>query len=148
MPKSAFLETAILNLILNGVGISNLADNTATNPLTSMYFALHTDSPTASGNQTTNEVVYSAYSRVPVLRNSTNPFWTISDFNPANAFPNTTIIFPIFLTGLNNTATYFSLGALPSGAGVIYYYGLVNPSIILEPGVSPQFSTASLISEL
>jgi hypothetical protein len=147
MPKSGALETGVLNLVLNATGIANIADNTATSPLTNLYFALHTASPGASGNQSANEISYTGYSRVAVLRNTGSPAWTLTGTNPVSASPNSNVTFGTSTGGTGGTITYFSLGSLASGAGVIYYYGTVTPNITVTTGVAPQLTTASTITE-
>lgn len=146
MAKSGVYEADILALLLNGTPIANIADNTATSPLTSLYVALHTADPGVGGTQTTNEVLYTGYARVAVARNSSSPAWTISGTNPAVANPNANIVFPADTAG-TASATYFSVGSLSSGAGVIYYSGALTSAISLGANVTPELTTGTSISE-
>ena len=147
MPKSASYETSNLALLLNAIGIAKVADNTVTSPLTNLYIALHTANPGSSGNQSTSEISYTGYAREPILRSSGSPAWTITGSNPASASPNSPINFATSTGGAGGTVTYFSIGSLASGAGVIYYYGVVSPNITVTSGVAPQLSTATTVTE-
>jgi hypothetical protein len=49
--------------------------------------------------------------------------------------------------GAGGTVTYISIGSASSGAGEIFYYGSVTPSIVVTAGVSPQISAASAVTE-
>src|SRR4051794_4223758 len=69
----------LLKLIFNATAWGNVADNAGTSPLTNLYVSLHTSSPGATGNQTTNEVstgAYTNYARVAVARTSGG--WTVT----------------------------------------------------------------------
>jgi hypothetical protein len=147
MGKSATYEAAVLNLLLNGIGISGIADNTATSPLTNLYVALHTADPTVTGTQATSEISYTGYARVAVARNSTTPAWTITGSGPAVAHPNAAINWPVSTGGTGGTATFFSIGGTASGAGEIFYSGPISPGITVASGVAPELTTASTVSE-
>jgi hypothetical protein len=109
---------SILKLYLNGTGIPNIADNTATSPLTNVYVSLHTADPTASGNQTSNEATYAGYVRQAVARttggwtvtgNSVSPVSNIAFLNDSGSYP------------------YAAIGYAASGAGEIIASGSVFP---------------------
>ena len=55
MTKTNNWENSILDLLFNATAIANVADNTATSPLTNLYVSLHTGDPGEAGTQTTNE---------------------------------------------------------------------------------------------
>lgn len=147
MPKSAAYEAQQLALLLNATGIGNIADNTATSPFTNLYVSLHTASPGAAGTQSTSEISYTGYARQPISRSAGSPAWTISGSNPAVATPNAAINFPSMTGGTGGTATYFAIGAAASGAGEIYYYGTISPTITVSTGVVAQLTTATNLSE-
>jgi hypothetical protein len=147
MAKSAVYETAQLALLLNATPIPNIADNTVTGPLTSTYVALHTANPGASGNQTTNEIAYTGYARVPVVRSNSAPAWVITGNSPASASPTSPITFPLMTGGTGGAAAYASIGALATGAGVIYYFGQLSPAITVQTGVTPQLTTSTQVQE-
>ena len=141
MSKTNSLENSILDLIFNATAIANIADNTATSPLTNLYVSLHTADPGEAGVQTTSECAYTSYARVAVARTSGG--WTVT----ANSVsPVANIDFPE-ATGGTETATYFGIGSLTSGAGVLYYSGALSPTIAISTGVIPRVTTASTITE-
>jgi hypothetical protein len=147
MPKSATYEADIVNLLLNATPIANIADNTATSPLTNLFVALHTASPTASGSQTTNEISYTGYSRVAISRSAGSPAWTLTGSNPVSASPNANITFGAMTAGTGGTVTFISVGSEESGAGVIYYFGTISPTINVVVGVQPVVTTATALTE-
>lgn len=130
----------LLKLYLNATPIANVADNAATSPLTNIYVSLHTSSPGLTGTQTTNEAAYTSYARVAVAR--TTGGWTITN-NVAN--PVAAITFPA-ATGGSETETFMGIGSLVSGAGVLYWYGAVSPTIAVSTGVTPSLTTATAIT--
>jgi len=142
MGKNNTASNAILKLIFNASGWANIADNTATSPLTNLYVSLHTADPTASGSQSSNECTYTSYARVDVAR--TTGGWTASTAQSTS--PVAAITFPAG-TGGSGTATFFGVGSASSGAGSLFYSGAVSPSIVTGNGITPQLTTASTISE-
>jgi len=140
--KSTTTSNNLLKLVFNATAWSLIADNTATTPLTNLFVALHTADPGVGGSQTTSEVTYTSYARVSVAR--TTGGWTAS--TSASTSPVANISFPAG-TGGSGTATYFSVGTLTSGAGVILYSGTVTPNIVLGNGITPILTTASTITE-
>jgi hypothetical protein len=139
--KTTLCDTNLLKLILNATNWALLADNTATTPLTNVYVSLHTASPGVGGTQTTNEAAYTGYARVAVAR--TTGGWSVVS---GVASPVATITFPA-ATGGSETETFFGIGSLVSGAGALYYYGAISPTIAVANGVTPTLTTASTISE-
>lgn len=129
-----------LKLILNATAIANIADNAASGPLTNIYVSLHTASPGLSGSQTTNEAAYTSYARVAVARTSGG--WTIST---NTAVPAATINFPA-ATGGAETETFVGVGSASSGAGVLYWYGAISPTIVVSNGVTPSLTTATTVT--
>ena len=142
MGKSTATSNNLLKLIFNATNWALIADNTATTPLASLYVALHTADPGIGGTQSTNEVTYTSYARVAVAR--TTGGWTASSV--ASTSPVAAITFPAG-TGGTGTATFWSIGTLASGAGVILYSGTVTPNIVLGTGITPQLTSASTITE-
>src|ERR1700678_1527989 len=114
MGKGNTTSNNLLKLIFNATNWSLIADNTATTPLTNLFVALHTADPTASGTQTSNEITYTSYARVSVARTTSG--WTASSAQSTS--PVASITFPAG-TGGSGTATFWSIGTLTSGAGVI-----------------------------
>jgi len=141
MAKSATFENQLLQLVFNGVGIANLADNAATAPLTNLFLALHTADPTAAGTQASNEVSYTGYARVAVARTTGGWIVTGNSVSPAAA-----INFPA-CTGGTATATFASIGYGATGATEIIYSGALSPSVSISSGVIPQINTISTVTE-
>lgn len=142
MGKSRSTSNSSLNLIFNATAWANIADNAASSPATNLYVALHTADPGVTGTQSTSEVTYTSYARVAVAR--TTGGWSASTL--ASTSPVAAITFPAG-TGGSGTATYASVGMLSSGAGIILYSGPITPSIVLGNGITPQITTASVITE-
>lgn len=132
---------ALLKLIYNATNWANIADNTATSPITNLYLSLHPTSPGASGTQTTNEAAYTSYARVAVPR--TTGGFTVSNgilTLVANA------LFPA-ATGGSETETYVGIGTLSSGAGTLLAFGQLNSNIIVTTGVAPIVASGTIITE-
>lgn len=139
--KGDTFENDILKLIFNATAIANIADNAASSPLTSLYFALHTASPGETGVQTTSECTYGGYARKAVLR--TTGGFTVT----ANSVSNIADVdFPIAVSG-SETATHFSIGTLVSTGGKILYWGTVTPNIVIVAGVTPVLTAATAVTE-
>ena len=118
-------ESALLSLIFTATNWANIADNTATAPLTNLFVSLHTADPGEAGSQTTNEAAYTNYARVSVAR--TTGGWTVSGTDPTQVVNAATITFPqCGATGA--TITHWGIGTLTSGAGVLLASGVVGPT--------------------
>lgn len=121
--------------------MTGVAENHSSSPITSLYVSLHTSDPGEAGTQATNEIAYTSYARVAVVRTSSG--WTISgnSVSPAAA-----IDFPAG-TGGSGTATHMGIGTLTSGAGVLLYSGAISPTIVTGNGITPSLTTATAITE-
>lgn len=139
--KGGIFDNDILKLVLNGVGIAGIADNTATGPLTSFYMSLHTSDPGAGGSQTTSEALYTGYARQPVARTAGG--FTVSG---GSATLTAAIVFPT-ATGGTETETFAAVGTVSTGAGKILYRGPITPSITVTSGVAPQLTVGTTITE-
>lgn len=139
-------ENSLLLLLFNATAIANIAQNNGTSPLTNLYVALHTADPGTAGNQSTSEVTttaYTNYARVAVARSSAG--WTVQGLSVS---PVSTITFPTAPSGMTSTvtATYFSVGTLASGAGVLLFKGAISPSIAITANIAPKLSPIATIS--
>lgn len=141
MGKGNTISASVLKLIFQAVAIANLADNTATSPLTDLFVSLHTADPGATGDQTTHEAAYTSYARVSVAR--TTGGWAITG---ETISPVADISFPA-ATGGGETESFFAIGTLATGAGEILYSGAITPGIAVSNGVTPVLTTASTIVE-
>jgi hypothetical protein len=144
MSKSDAFEAALLDLIFLNTDIANIGDaaglqNSAV--AGSLYVALHTADPADGGSQTTNEISYTGYARVAVVRSGAG--WTRSGNSIS---PAANIDFGACTAG-SGTATHFSVGTLSSGAGMILYKGAISPTIAVSAGVTPRLTTATAITE-
>lgn len=133
----------IMKLIFNAVAIANIADNAATSPLTNLYISLHTADPGASGDQTTNEISYTGYARVAVVRTTSG--WTVT---ANSASPVAAITFPASTGGTGGTVTHAAIGTAASGAGkLLWGVGCtVTPNIVVSSGVTPSLPTSSAMT--
>jgi hypothetical protein len=142
MGKGNTFSDDLLKLTFRATAIANIADNASSSPLTNLGVSLHTASPGAGGNQTTNEAAYTSYARVSVARTSGG--WSESG---QTVSPVAAITFPA-ATGGSETETYFAVGTDTStGTGKILYFGTVTPNIVVSNGVTPQLTTGSTITE-
>lgn len=138
--NAAFFTTFasdVLKLFFNATTIATLARD-ATSPATSLYCSLHTASPGAGGDQTTNEISYTGYARVAVVRTSSG--WTIST---NTVVPAANITFGACTAG-SGTVTHWAIGTGSSGAGYGMFFGTVTPNISVSSGVTPILTTASM----
>ena len=140
--KSATYSGQLLALYFNATPITGIAINATSSPLTNIYCSLHTADPTASGNQTTNEVAYTGYARVAVVR--TTGGWVITG---ASASPVANIVFGTPSGSPSATATYWAVGDAATGAGTMRYAAPISPSIVITVGLPPTLTTASTWTE-
>jgi len=137
------LESQILNLILAGKTITNLADNTATTPSTALWIALHTADPGDTGTQGTNETNYTGYTRIATSRSTAAGGWNVST-SVGTASPNAAITFPQATSTSTGTLTYASIGlSSVTTGGTIIASGALSPSINYSQNVTPQITTGS-----
>ena len=71
MSMSNVSETALLNLLFKNQAWANVGDASGLQPSVapgSFFIALHTADPGEAGDQSTNEVAYTGYARVGVVR--------------------------------------------------------------------------------
>lgn len=137
MSLSNSAENSLLLLIFNATLWANIAINATASPITNIYASLHTADPGEAGDQTTSETTYTSYARTAVLRTSGG--WTVT----ANSVSPVANIDFVAGTGGSGTATYFGLGTVVSGAGVLIISGTVTPNISLGNGVTPRLTTAT-----
>ncbi len=132
----------LLLLVFNATTFANVAINATSSPLTNLYVSLHTSSPGATGSQNTNEAAYAGpYARVAVARTSGGWTVTANSVSPAG-----TVIFPA-CSGGTETETYAGIGSASSGAGNLFYFGPISPTIAVANGVTPELTTSSILTE-
>ncbi len=143
MGKGLTFSNDLLKLIFNATTIANIAINATASPLTSLYVALHTATP-AAGDQTTSEAGYTSYARVAVSRDTGG--WTASSSQSTSPVAN--IDFPASTGSPSETETYFSVGVAASSTSKLLYSGTVTPNIaVTAAGITPRLTTASTITE-
>lgn len=142
-----FANTAILDLLkllLNNTTWAGIGDATGivgSGSAGSLFFSLHTATPGAGGDQTTNEISYTGYARVAVARTSGG--WTVTG-NPATL--TSTVSWPQSSGGTGGTATFVGLGKASSGAGELVLFGAISPTIAVSNGVTPQLTSATTVT--
>ena len=139
MPKSTDASNRIVNLMYRATAWATVADNAASTPLTNVYVALHTSSPTAGTNsQAENETAYTNYARQAGLRST--GWAAASGGATSNAAQ---LNFPqCGVTGA--TLTHVSTGVAVSGATALWHYGALNSSLAVANGITPQFAIGAL----
>ena len=129
----------ILNYMLRNVAPSWGGSGT-------LYLSLHTGAIGTGGNQTTNELDYTGYARLPIVRSA------VGGFNAASggSCVNNTIYTFGKCTGagvipLPCTALYVAIGENSSGAGtVIVSTALANGGIVININSKPEFEVPTL----
>jgi hypothetical protein len=145
MSFSNTFETALLGLIFNNAAIANLGD--ATGPTGSasagnLFISLHSADVGEAGNQSSSELAYTGYARVPVARTSIG--WTISGSSVINAAQ---IQFPQCTGGIGN-ASHFAIGCAVSGAGSVVLKGALSSTLAISSGITPLFAAGALSATL
>lgn len=144
MPFATTAIVDLLKLLLNNTTWAGVGDATGlpgSGAPGSWFMSLHTSTPGAGGDQTTNEISYTGYARVAVVRTSSG--WTVTG-NPATLA--STISWPISSGGTGGTATFVGLGKASSGAGELVMFGAISPTIAVSTGVTPQMTSATTVT--
>lgn len=124
----------LLNYILRNVAVPWAG--------TTKYLSLHTGTIGSGGDQTTNEVSYTGYSRVAVTTTTGGLFNAASggatENNAAVSFGNPTSgTFPI-------TVTHIALGANSSSTGTVIEYTALNDPLVINLNVQPNLASGVL----
>jgi hypothetical protein len=143
MSMSNAFETESLDLIFNNAAIANIGDAGGLQPSAtagSLYVSLHSADPGEAGNQGTNEVAYTDYARVGVVRSAGG--WTVS----GNTASNTALIQFPQCGASGATATYVGIGVSGTAAdsGVLLYSGQLGSSLTIANLITPQFAAGAL----
>jgi hypothetical protein len=145
MPLSNAAQSSLLQLLLENTGWSNLGDATGLRGSTvagSVYVALHTADPGASGNQSTNEANYTGYARVAIARGPAS--FVRSGTSPTISSNAAAVTFPVSSGGPTNIITHFSIGVASAGATAIIVSAPVSSPATVALGVTPSFSIGVL----
>lgn len=144
MSKANAWETDLLKLLFQNIdaaGIGDAGGLRGSVAAGNLYISLHSADPGEAGDQTMNEVAYTGYARVAVVRSAGGFTVSGNQVNPA-----ANIDFPQ-CTGGTATATHFGIGTSANGAGKLLYSGTVTPNISISNGVVPRLTTASNVTE-
>lgn len=126
MSFSDTAETAINNYIFGGTAVSWNAN-------TNLWFALFTSDPGESGSAVTNEIAYTNYVRVAVVRATGLTIFGATVQNAAQ------VQFPTCgATGA--TATHVGIVTTASGAGTLIVSGALTASQAISTNGTPQFA--------
>jgi hypothetical protein len=128
----------LLELIFNGTPIANIADNAASSPLTIWELSLHSAKPTTG--QDHNEVTYTGYGRIALVRTS-GAFVVTGD----SVSPVADILFGTCTAGVMS-ATYLGIGTAHTGAGQLKFAFAISPAVSIFPGQVPRIKNTSVIS--
>lgn len=139
MSLSDAARNSVLKLLFQGVNWANMADNAASAPLAQLYVSLHTADPGSGGNQSTSEIVYTGYARIPVVRSAAG--WTVVGNVVQNA---ATITFGLMTSGAGGTVTHAAVGFSLSGAGAIICSGPISPNRVIVPTVTPALTPSTI----
>jgi len=134
-------ETALLNLIFANTGWANIGDATGLRGSTvpgSFYLSLHTTDAGEAGDQTTNEIAYTGYARVAIVRSGAG--WTIASENCTNA---ALVAFGACTAGTANAA-FVGLGTASTGAGNLILRGTIGTPLAISAGITPQFAIGAI----
>lgn len=132
-------EADALKLIFQNTTWANLGDATgvqASGTAGNIFIQLHTASPAATGNQTSNEAGYTGYARQSVARSSGG--WTVTGTSPTTAENAAAITFPQSST--SETEQYASAGRASSSTGELLWFGPLNANLAVANLVTPSFA--------
>ena len=137
MPKSTTTCNNLLKLLFNATAWATVADNAAATPLTNLYLSLHTADPGIGNAQTTNEVAYTNYVRIPIARTSGG--WTVATNTATN-----TALAQFAQCGVTGaSATHLAIGTAVSGAGNVLYAGALSATLTIANLIQPQFNAGA-----
>lgn len=143
MSATNAFESSLLALIFTNVDAANVGDATGlrgSSTAGSFYISLHTANPNETGDQDTNDALYTGYARVAVARSAAA--WTVTGNTADN---DSAITFPA-CTGGSETETHFGIGssATLSAAGNLFLYGALTASLAVSNGITPSFAAGAL----
>ena len=130
MSKSNTTENDVLKAILKGTDPSWRAGAT-------LYVALHSSDPGEDGNQTTNEVAFSNYTRQPITKSSG---WT----DNGSSFSNVALIQFSVCGNDGATARYASIGTAETSTGQILYSGQLSADLTIAINIQAQFAIGAI----
>ena len=148
MSFSDEFENGVLQLLFRNSALLNIGDATGlvgSAVVGDFWIALHTANPGEPSTQQTNEIAYTSYARVAVVRGPTG--WNVTGNQVTNA---ALVQFPT-CTGGTATATHFSVGVddgFVLGVHTLIAYGALASPLTITSGIQPQFAAGSLVVTL
>lgn len=144
-------ESNLLALFFTNTAFANVGSTGGLQPSSpsgSIYVAIHTANPGATGTQSTSESAYPGYARVGVVRSGAG--WALSGSSPTAAENAAAVTFPQSGSGGSTpeTETYFSTGQETSGPGELYWFGALTAPLVVNNLVTPSFAISSLSATL
>jgi hypothetical protein len=108
-----------------------------------LYLAGHTGAVGLGGDQQSNELTYTGYSRISLTRTA-GGVWTASSGGSASS--NNALLQLGNCTGgtLPETMTHVSIGESASGAGTVIATGALSSPLVININIQPQFAIGAL----
>ena len=132
MSKSNALENDLLTEMFNGATPDWRGD-------VNWYLSLHTADVGEGGDQSTNEVVYGAYARVPVDRDA--GAWTVTSNQVVNAEDE---VWPKRNDVGSVVATHWAIGRTSAAAGKVLYKGALAEPLTITLNIRPRILAGQL----
>ena len=142
-------QADLLKHIFENLPVANIGDAGGLQPSVtagSLYVALHTSDPGATGNAQTNEAAYPGYGRVGIARAGGS--WSVSGPSPTAITNTSSVTFPICTSGGPETEVWFSVTTADSGATEILWAGPLAAGLTVNPGITPAFAASALVTTL
>jgi len=141
MSKANSMEQEVIALFFNATTWAGIAINATASVLASTWVSLHTADPGEAGTAVTNEIAYTGYARVGVVR--TTGGWTCTTGTASNA---AAITFPLCsATTVTGAATHFGIVETSGvAAGKLYYSGALTATLNISNGITPSFAIGAL----
>jgi hypothetical protein len=109
---------------------------------TTLYVSLHTGAVGLGGDQTSNEVAYTGYARIPITRSGAGTFNAAA---AGIAVTNALLQFGLCTGGtLPVVVTHAAIGENASGAGTVIVTGALSSSITVNINSVPQFAIGTM----
>jgi len=146
------MELKLLQLIFNATNWANIADNTATAPVTVWYPSLQTAAVSdTTTTQSVSEAAYTGYlsgsNRTGSAARTSGGWTCATGAGVSTAINAATISYGVATAGTPETETYIVIGPALSGAGTAYLWGQLTNSLVVNIGITPQFAAGALVCE-
>jgi len=112
----------------------------------SYFYSLHNASPGHAGTQNTNETAYTNYGRESIARSGSG--YTAGGTTDPVAITNAAALTYPACGATGDTLTYFAVGSLTSGAGVVYIFAPLTAQLVVSNGITPSFPLGDISDTL